>query len=144
MSTSAPGPIRGKVLIIDDSWVMLDGIRTALAADGYQVKVASELEVAKRHIANVDLCIVDFHMPGIDGAEVLRALKQELKSAGDCAFYLYTSDPDVARDFAKLGFDGFFVKKGEAQVIASQVDAVFRTIRMRKLAADLKRKRNAS
>lgn len=130
---------RGKVLVVDDSWVMLDGVRAALAAEGYQVRLASELEVAKRHIATTDLCIVDFHMPGLDGAATARALREALPPDSNCAFYVYTSDAGVAREFEKHGFDGSFLKKGEPAQLAVQVDAVFRTIRMRRLAAELKK-----
>ncbi len=135
-------PVRGRILIIDDSWVMLDGARAALAAGGYNVRLASELEVARRHVATTDLCIVDFHMPGIDGALMVKSLRIDLPADSHCAFYLYTSDPEIARSFGSRGFDGAFLKKGDPAQLATQVDAVFRTIRMRQLAAELKKKRS--
>lgn len=133
----------GRILVIDDSWVVLDTIRAALSAEGYDVRLATELASAKQKVASSDLCIIDFHMPGLDGKDVMTALRVEARGKSSCVFYLYTSDVDVARRYEALGFDGSFLKKGEVAQLAAQVSAVFRTIRMKNLAADLKKKRTS-
>ena len=134
----------GRILVIDDSWVILDSVRAQLTAQGYDVRITSELGVAERQIKQTDLCIVDFHMPGIDGKAMTRALRAALAEAGDCVFYLYTSDPDIAKQYADLGFDGSFLKKSDPTQLVNQVSAVFRTIKMRQLAKEMRRARGTT
>jgi DNA-binding response OmpR family regulator len=122
-----------RILVIDDSWAVLDGIRTSLSTEGYEVRVATDLPAAVRHVRGVDLCIVDFHMPGLDGKSLLVALKAALDKEHRCVFYLYTSDAEAAKRAREYGFDGSFMKKGDAALLGYQVGAVFRTIRMAKL-----------
>lgn len=125
---------RRKILIIDDSEVMLTRIRRALEADGYEVSATSRAVGNARHIPSTDLCIIDFHMPGIDGGTVISSLKSAAKSGGHaCLFYLYTSDPAIAKDYQKLGFDGCFTDKGNEEALVRQVRAVFRMLQMRAL-----------
>ncbi len=132
----------GRILVIDDSWVVLESVRSQLITQGYDVRVTSEFAVAERQIKQTDLCIVDFHMPGLDGKAMTRALRGAMGIDDGCVFYLYTSDPDIARNHASLGFDGSFLKKGDTAILANQVSAVFRTIKMRKLAREMRKKRN--
>src|SRR4030095_2194797 len=70
-----------------------------------------------------DLVIVDFHMPGMNGDEAL----EQIKSApiqGTPLFYLHTTDLTVGAMDVALGFDGALVAKGNADLLATQVDAI--------------------
>ena len=58
-----------------------------------------------------------------------------------CQYYLYTSDKEAAARYREYGFDGAFLRKGEEAVLAAQVGAVFRSIRLRKLAQKLREER---
>ena len=125
---------RRKVLVIDDSDVMLTRIRRALEADGYEVVTTARAVGNARHIPSSDLCVIDFHMPGIDGGTVISSLKSAATSGGHaCLFYLYTSDPTISKDYQKLGFDGCFTDKGNEEALVRQVRAVFRMLQMRAL-----------
>ncbi len=135
---------RAQVVVIDDSEVILDRVRTALAAAGHEVRVTSDPRGAAKLVKGADLVIVDFHMPGIDGKTLLPMLRRGLAGDELCLFYLYTSDADVARRYEELGFDGGFLRKGDDAALVSQVEAALRTIRMKKLALDLRAKRRAS
>src|SRR5579883_2859449 len=123
---------RRKILVIDDSEVMLNRIRAALEAEGYDVLTTSRAVGNARHIPSTDLCIIDYHMPGIDGGTVISSLKAAATSgAHPCLFYLYTSDPQIAKEHQKLGFDGCFTDKGSEDALVRQVRAVFRMLQMR-------------
>jgi serine/threonine-protein kinase len=125
---------RRRILVIDDSVVMLDRIRIRLEAEGYDVVTTTNAVGNARHIRTCDLVIIDFHMPGIDGATVIQSLKSAATAGGhSCRFYLYTSDPVIAKDHKRLGFDGVFTDKGDEQSLARQVRAVFRMLQMRAL-----------
>ena len=47
----------------------------------------------------------------------------------------------MAARYRDYGFDGAFLRKGEEAVLATQVGAVFRSIRMRKLAKKIREER---
>jgi serine/threonine-protein kinase len=135
-SSSTPGrrevSTRRRILVIDDSVVMLDRIRRALEAEGHDVVTTTNAVGNARHIPTCDLVVIDYHMPGIDGATVIQSLRNAATSSGhSCRFYLYTSDPVVAKSHQKLGFDGVFSDKGDEVALVKQVRAVFRMLQMR-------------
>jgi len=122
-----------RILVIDDSEVMLARIKKALVADGHTVTTTSQTVGNARHLAACDLVIIDYHMPGIDGF----AVQQQLRGAAaqldkQPLFYLYTSDPSVVAQ-AK-GFDGCFTNKGDEALLVQQVRAVFRLSQIRAMA----------
>lgn len=134
----------GKILIIDDSWVVLESVRASLVASGYTVRVTTEAEAAVKMTSWAELVIVDFHMPAIDGAALLPSLRAAVGGESTCFFYLYTSDPDVARKYEAYGFDGGFLRKGDGKALGPQVEAAFRTIHLRKLAGSLRAGRTST
>jgi CheY-like chemotaxis protein len=122
-----------RILVIDDSEVMLARIKKALVADGHTVTTTAQTVGNARHLASCDLVIIDYHMPGIDGL----AVQQQLRGAAaqldkQPLFYLYTSDPSVVA-LAK-GFDGCFTNKGDEALLVQQVRAVFRLSQIRAMA----------
>ena len=130
----------GEIVVVDDSYLVLDRIRERLTAEGYHVRTTTGQGAAVKLVQNADLAIIDFHMPGVDGAEMLSTLRKSHPHTS-CLYYLYTSDREVATRYQQLGFDGAFLRKGEEAALVAQVGAVFRTIRMRKLAQRLRQER---
>ncbi len=68
-----------KVLVVDDQPVIVEQLCEFLQAQGYScVSALSTDEAVKRYEAdpNIGLIICDLHMPGRDGIELMRALKQ--------------------------------------------------------------------
>lgn len=132
---------KGEIVVIDDSYVILERIRTALRDAGYEVYVTTAAASAAVRIRTADLAIIDYHMPGVSGGQMLQHLKSGAPPDCACVYYLYTSDRAVAARYKDLGFDGAFLRKGEEAVLVSQVAAVFRTISLRKLARKLREER---
>ncbi len=123
---------RFRVLVIDDSEVLLDRTKRALEAEGYEVTTTSRAVGNARHIPTCDLVIIDFHMPGIDGGTVmasLRGAEGDKKKAHSCLFYLYSSDTTL--DFRALGFDGVLTGKGDDEALVRQVRAIVRLSQLR-------------
>ena len=123
-----------RILIIDDSEIMLSRMKRALLASSYEVITTTQVVGNARHLIACDLIIVDFHMPGLDGSTVVQSMRTVAGSGQrKCAFYLYTSDKAVAADYARLGFDGVFTAKGDEAELVRQVGAYFRMASMRAL-----------
>lgn len=70
---------RDKVLIIDDSSVQADMLRSILAKE-YDVTVAHTAEAGLYHakVGNFSLVLLDVIMPGMDGFALLRELQEEI------------------------------------------------------------------
>jgi CheY-like chemotaxis protein len=143
MSADEGAERAGKILVVDDSWIVLEQIRACLSASGYDVRTTTSPEVAARLAKTSDLAVVDFHMPGLNGSEVVALLRRSLPAGAGCLFYLYTSDRDEAGRYAQHGFDGAFLKKGDESALVPQVEAVFRTVRMRNLAERMRKARQS-
>jgi len=68
-------------------------------------------------------------------------LRRAQPVGGVCLFYLYTSDRDEAARYQSHGFDGAFLKKGDEAALVPQVEAVFRTVQMRRLTERIRKGR---
>lgn len=133
------GPEAGRILVIDDSEVILERVKTCLKGAGYEVATSTQTVGNGRHLSNCDLVIIDFHMPGINGDFVVASLRRALPPGPvRCLFYLYTSDAAAARNYAAQGFDGALNFKGDERALLPQINAIFRLIRTRALSARLR------
>ncbi len=68
-----------KVLVVEDNLTLLDTLNYNLSRQNYQVVVASDGLVAleKARQERPDLIVLDLMLPGLDGIEVCRILRQE-------------------------------------------------------------------
>ena len=71
----------GSILIIDDSVTLLQKIKSHLLLDQYEVVTATTYPEARPHLDRVDLVIIDFHLPGQDGADMVVAFRKALGNA---------------------------------------------------------------
>jgi two-component system, NtrC family, sensor kinase len=125
-------PEQPLIVVIDDSEVILERIKTRLEAEGYRVITTAQTVGAARHLVGASLVIVDWHMPGMNGGDVFGSLRAATaKSAQRPLFYLYTSDPSVAAAAKGNGFDGSFVNKGDDDSLAQQVGAAMRIAKLK-------------
>jgi len=71
-----------RVFILDDEPDLVDLLRTILEKEGYEVECETD---ARRGLARLldetpDLLLLDLMMPGVDGFEVLKLLRQDFIS----------------------------------------------------------------
>ncbi len=80
---------RKKILIVDDSPMTLRLLRSQLI-DDYAVASAPSGAVALKYLehGNLDLVLLDYEMPGMNGAEVLEKIRQNPKTAGTPVVFL--------------------------------------------------------
>jgi CheY-like chemotaxis protein len=119
---------------VDDSPLILENARRVLEADGFRVTTTTQTVGAARFLVDCDLALIDYHMPGLNGASVIDSLRNATKTSGrTCLFYLYTSDASVAKNYAKEGFDGVLTGKGDDAALLRGVRAAFRVLNLRAL-----------
>jgi CheY-like chemotaxis protein len=126
-----PLSVIGRLLIVDDSELLLDRVRARLQREGYDVWTTSKPLELPRHLLACDLAILDFHMPGTNGAEVLRALKLRAPTGAAPLFFLYTNDKVASHEYQRLGFDGGLINKGDDESLVQQVSVALRLSKLR-------------
>ena len=129
-------PDQPLIVVIDDSEVILERIKARLEGEGYRVVTTAQTVGAARLLVGASLVIIDWHMPGMSGSDVLQSLSAAVaNSAKRPLFYLYTSDPSVTHAAKSSGFDGTFVNKGDDDSLAQQVGAAMRIAKLKARAA---------
>ncbi len=96
-----------KILIVDDSENIREILRELLVHHGYEVLEARDGEEALKRAFDEtpDLILLDIIMPGIDGYEVLRRLKQDERSASTPVIFL-SALTDAAKKIKGLTMGG--------------------------------------
>jgi CheY-like chemotaxis protein len=72
-----------RVLLVEDHPTMRDAMRAILEADGYEVRETGDGTTALAEIRREppDLVLLDLHIPGIAGDELLRVIKGDPATA---------------------------------------------------------------
>jgi CheY-like chemotaxis protein len=93
----APKP---RILVVDDDPVILRLLQVNFRLEGYDVVTASRgdeaIQIAREQAPEV--IVLDVMMPGIDGYEVCRALKEDPTTAGAPVIFLSARAQDADRD----------------------------------------------
>lgn len=98
-----------RILIVEDEPNVRLVFRAALASDEYSVSVAEDGESALRWLVAdrepFDLVLLDLRMPGIDGMEVLRRLRESGNDVPVVIVSAHDSTPNVVRTIRLGAFD---------------------------------------
>jgi DNA-binding response OmpR family regulator len=99
-----------KILVVDDSQLVTDIVKMRLEMYKYEVQFAHSGEAALRMIAaeTPDLLVLDVNMPGIDGYEVCRRLRDD-PAYDDLRIIMLTSSDDKGAAF-EAGVDDYLNK----------------------------------
>jgi len=117
----------GMILIVEDSRTQAEYLRAILEQEGFRTVVAGCGSEALEQIAIERPAIVlsDIIMPGMDGYELCRTIKQDKKSA-DVPVILVTqlfNPEDVIKGLAS-GADDFIIKPFEPAYIRSRISTI--------------------
>ncbi len=114
----------GTILVVDDTPTNLDVLFDFLSNAGFKVLFAEEGEsaIAKANYAKPDLILLDILMPGIDGFETCRRLKQNEATAAIPVIFLsaLTDTSDKVQGFA-LGAVDFITKPLQYEEVLARV-----------------------
>jgi DNA-binding response OmpR family regulator len=88
-----------RVLVVDDDPVIVRLLEVNLSLDGYEVETASRGEQALERATetNPDLLILDVMMPGLDGWDTCRRLREQPRFADTPVVFLSARSQDDDR-----------------------------------------------
>lgn len=120
---------KANILVVDDEEDILELVRFNLDREGYHVQCASSGEEAWRMIGagHVDLLVLDLMLPGMDGLELARRLKNASSTQHLPIVMLSAKGEEV--DIVtglELGADDYVTKPFSPRVLISRVKAVLR------------------
>jgi signal transduction histidine kinase len=109
-----------QVLVVDDNHDAADSLTALLELDGFEVRTVYDGAAAIAEVQRQapDMVIMDLGMPGMDGYETARALRQ-LEGAGRILMLALTGwgQADARRRTMEAGFDHHLVKPVELEQI---------------------------
>jgi DNA-binding NarL/FixJ family response regulator len=116
-----------KVLITDDHPVFRAGLRQVIEKEA-GLKVVAEAEDGHAALVQLrthapDVVILDVDMPGMDGFEVVRALRHEKISVG-IIFLTMHKDEDIFNEAMSLEVQGYVLKDSAVTDIVASIKAV--------------------
>jgi CheY-like chemotaxis protein len=96
-----------RILLVDDQPANLNLLYELLEGEGYRISVAPSGPVALKVVeqAEPDLILLDVMMPGMDGFEVCRRLKQDEKTQDIPVVFITALTEDVVQGFQAGGVD---------------------------------------
>jgi DNA-binding response OmpR family regulator len=120
-------PVRGYVLVVDDEPTIGEVVSTYLERAGYETRVAADGYEALEAVAQSrpDLIVLDLMLPGLDGLEVMRRVRDR-----STAIILLTAKGEESDRVIglRLGADDYVVKPFSPAELVARVDAVLRRV----------------
>ena len=118
-----------KILVVDDERAVRESLRRALELEGYEIQLAADggeaLSALAEEEPQPDAVILDVLMPGVDGIEVCRSLR----NAGNrVPVLMLTARDEVENRVAGLdaGADDYVTKPFALEELLARVRALLR------------------
>jgi DNA-binding response OmpR family regulator len=125
--------VRGSVLVVDDEPTIAEVVSRYLQRAGYRTRIAGDGRAALEAAASQrpDLVVLDLMLPGVDGLEVMRRLRDGREAERDrIAVILLTAKGEESDRVIglRLGADDYVVKPFSPAELVARVDAVLRRV----------------
>jgi DNA-binding response OmpR family regulator len=119
-----------KILVVDDEKALQETLAYNLVRQGYEVEISgdgpSALEAARTF--KPDLILLDVMLPGIDGFELCRILRQDMNTP---VLMLTARDDEIDRVVGlEVGADDYMTKPFSMRELLARVKAMLRRVRL--------------
>jgi two-component system, OmpR family, response regulator ResD len=122
--------VRGSILVVDDEPTIGEVVSRYLERAGYETRVAADGHAALEAVAerSPDLIVLDLMLPGIDGLEVMRRVRERPDRSS--AIILLTAKGEESNRIVglRLGADDYVVKPFSPAELVARVEAVLRRV----------------
>lgn len=104
--------MKKKILVVDDEEGLRLLYKEEFEDEGWDVELAASgvESLEKLESTHIDLMLLDIKMPGMDGVEVLRRVKEKWKNL---PVILCTAYPHYKHDFGTWASDAYVIKSSD-------------------------------
>ena len=121
------------ILIVDDEPHLRSGLRRILNEEGYETMTAADGETALKLAEGKqpDVVLLDIIMPGMDGREVCRRLR-EIASEAQIIYLTATAEPNgsLHTKYPRGEADAFIAKPATSKRIISKINTVLNNVQL--------------
>jgi DNA-binding response OmpR family regulator len=113
-----------RILIIDDSPLILEVARKSLEEAGYTVSIAinvTEFEAARRSDPHPDLIIVDIQMPEMFGDDLALTIRGAYREKSPILFLSTLDEMELSRRAKESGATGYVTKRAGMNALVAKV-----------------------
>jgi phosphate regulon transcriptional regulator PhoB len=121
--------MNNKILIVDDEPDIVDLVSYNLKKDGFRVTTASDGEQALHKVRKdkFDLVVLDLMLPGIQGVELCRIIRNDPNTADTPIIMLTAKGEEVDRVIGlESGADDYMTKPFSSKELIARIKAVLR------------------
>jgi FixJ family two-component response regulator len=115
------------IAVVDDDYRVLESLDDLLQSSGYRttLHVSAEEFLENDSADFIDLLISDIGLPGLSGIELLRTLRQRLKTPIPTILITGRSETYLEQEAEDLGALRFFTKPFDTQELLSTLEQCF-------------------
>lgn len=126
-SSSSTSKRKPRIFLVDDHSIVRDGLKQLIQAKG-DFEVCGEAESGLQALerlpsAKADLAIIDLGMQGMNGLDLIKALKQRLPQLLTLVMSMYEESVYAERAL-KAGARGYIMKKGKSDELLKAMSVV--------------------
>ncbi len=122
------------ILVVEDEQTIREFVIINLKRSGYQVLEAGSgedaLKVYQKHADEIRIVLLDIMLPGIDGFEVCRRLRERSETVGIIMLTARTQEMDRVGGLM-IGADDYVTKPFSPSELVARVDALYRRITLK-------------
>jgi len=122
---------RPQILIVDDEPHLRTGLRRVLTEGGYEAMTAADGETALKlaEEKKPDIVLLDIMMPGMDGREVCRRLREVVAEA-QIIYLTAKAEPNVPphAKYPRGEADAFIAKPATSKRILSKINSMLHSV----------------
>ena len=124
-----------KILVVDDEKDILEILKYNLKKEGYKIKTTedgkSAVEIANSFIP--DVVLLDIMMPGLDGVETCRLMRENSKLVETHIIFLTARAEEYSEVAAfEVGADDYITKPIKPRALLSRIKALYKKAKKRK------------
>ncbi len=119
--------MKHKVLLVDDHPILTDGLKMVFKdSPSFEITFSTSsgtYALAYLKVNRMDLMVVDYSMPDINGVELIRKVK-ELYPTLKAVMLTMHDEPSVIKEAIAAGADGYVLKKSAMDELAVAMESV--------------------
>ncbi len=119
-----------RILIVDDDFEIVSVVKDILLVDGHEVETASDAAQGMKKAREMvpELIILDFHMPGANGAHLFENLRRNLSSSKTPVIFMsgQASQADIFSETCESGDCCFLPKPIDIKELRKVINRMLR------------------